>query len=443
MTQERHRVVVIGGGFGGLAATKALRRAPVDVTVIDQQGHHLFQPLLYQVATGILSEGEVARPLREVLRRQGNAAFLLGEVTDIDLENRRVTSAALGTTSVTRYDSLVVAAGGACSYVGNEQLADLAPGLKTVEDALRIRARIFSAFELAEQAEDTAARERHLTFAVIGGGPTGIELAGQIRDLARRSLRRNYQHIDPAMARVVLFESGDSLLPTYSQKLSFDVLAALAHVGVEVRRRAQVLRIEPHAVVYSYQGREERLPATVKLWAGGVAAAPLAGLLAEQTLVRRNRAGQLELRPDCTLPGHPEVFVVGDLMSTPGVPGVAQLAIQSGRFAARTIRDRQRGRATAIRFDYRDKGSLATIARFRAVAHLPHVRLNGLPAWLLWLAVHLVTLMGFGRRLSVALHWGLAFTLSSRPERVGTPQLADWPTAVLSHPPETRVQDVA
>jgi NADH dehydrogenase len=443
MTQERHRVVVIGGGFGGLSATKALRKAPVDVTVIDRQGHHLFQPLLYQVATGILSEGEVARPFREILRKQANAEFLLGEVTDIDLKHQRVTSSALGKATVTRYDSLVVAAGSSHSYFGNDQYAELAPGLKTVEDARRIRSQIFSAFEMADRAQDAATRARHLTFAVIGGGPTGIELAGQLRDLATRSLKGNYGHIDPAQARVVLFEAGETLLPTYEPELSVDTLAALAHVGVEVRRRAQVLRVEPHAVVYSYQGREERLAATVKVWAAGVAAAPLAGVLAEQTLVRRNAAGQLVLRPDCTLPDHPEVFVVGDLMSTPGVAGVAQLAIQSGRFAARVIRDRQRERLPVDRFVYRDKGSLATIARFRAVAHLPHARLNGLPAWLLWLGVHLVTLMGFGHRLSVLLHWTLAFTANSRPERVGTERLAAWPPIVLSEPRETEMRDVA
>ena len=332
----RHRVVVIGGGFGGLTATRALRKAPVDVTLIDRHGHHLFQPLLYQVATGILSEGEIARPLREVLRKQDNATVLLGEV---DRHRPRRTAPSRrrrwAPRVVTPYDSLVVAAGASYSYFGNEQFADLAPGLKSVDDALRIRSRIFSAFELADRAEDAATRDQHLTFAVIGGGPTGIELAGQIRDLARRSLRGNYRHIDPATARVVLLEAGDALLPTYGRTLSLDTLAALTHVGVDVRLGAPVVRVEPDAVVYASEGQEHRVPATTKVWAAGVAAAPLAGLLADQSSVERNRAGQLALRPDCTLPGHPEVFVVGDLMSVPGVPGVAQLAIQSGRFAAR------------------------------------------------------------------------------------------------------------
>jgi NADH dehydrogenase len=429
-------VVVIGGGFGGLTATRSLRKAPVQVTLIDRHGHHLFQPLLYQVATGILSEGEIARPLRDVLRRQRNATVLLGEVDTIDLENRTVTSHALGSSVVTPYDSLVVAAGASYSYFGNDQFADLAPGLKSIDDALRIRSRIFTAFELADRAEDASIREQHLTFAVIGGGPTGIELAGQIRDLARHSLRDNYDHIDPAAARVVLLEAADTLLPTYRRRLSLDALSALTRVGVDVRLGAKVVRVEPDGVVYVQEGREVWLPATAKVWAAGVAAAPVAGLLAAQATVERNRAGQLVLMPDCTLPGHPEVFVVGDLMSIPGVPGVAQLAIQSGRFAARVIRDRQGGTSAATTFAYRDKGSLATIARFRAVADLPHLKLNGLLAWLLWLGVHLVTLMGFGRRLSVTLRWTFAFILARRPERIGTPLQADWPAVTLAAPPQ-------
>ena len=427
----RHRVVVIGGGFGGLAATRALRNAPVEVTVIDRHGHHLFQPLLYQVATGILSEGEIARPLREVLRRQDNATVLLGEVTDIDLAGRTVTSQALGTTVLTTYDSLVVAAGASYSYFGNEHFADLAPGLKSVDDALRIRSRIFTAFELADRATDPATRTQHLTFAVIGAGPTGIELAGQIRDLARDSLRDNYSTIDPATAQVVLLDAGGVLLPTYAEKLSRNALAALTEVGVDVRLRAKVVQVEPDAVLYISQGRLVRLPCTVKIWAAGVSAAPLARTLADQTEVQRNNGGQLSLRPDCSLPGHPEVFVIGDLMNSPGVPGVAQLAIQSGRFAARVIRDRARGAVPATTFTYHDKGSIAVIARFRAVAHLRHVRVSGVTAWLLWLGVHLVTLMGFGRRMSVALRWAYAFTLARRPERVVTQVQADWPTGLF------------
>ena len=428
----RHRVVVIGGGFGGLSATRALSVAPVDVTLIDRNGHHLFQPLLYQVATGILSEGEIARPLRHVLRHQRNVEVLLGEVSAIDLESRTVTSCALGRTAVSPYDSLVVAAGASYSYFGNEGFADLAPGLKSIDDALQIRARIFSAFELAEKAVDLGSRRRHLTFAVIGGGPTGIEMAGQIRDLAAHSLKHNYRRIDPTTARVILLEAGEALLPTYGPRLSRQALAALSRVGVEVRLGARVTDVDPHGVVFEQQGGRHRVEATVKVWAAGVAAAPLAEVLANRGERQRNRVGQLELRADCSLPGHPEVFVVGDLMDTPGVPGVAQLAIQSGRFAAGVIRDRQEGRPPATRFEYHDKGSLATVSRFQALAKLRHVELSGSPAWLMWLGVHLVTLMGFGPRLSVALRWGFAFTLGRRPEQVGTARQSRWTHAQVA-----------
>ena len=422
-----HRVVVIGGGFGGLFATKALRRAGVEVVLIDRTGHHLFQPLLYQVATGILSEGQITRPLREELAKQANAHVLLGEVTEIDLAGRTVTSTAFGNSTSTPYDSLIVASGAAYSYFGHDECAAHAPGLKSVDDALEIRARIFAAFERAEAAQDEVERRRHLTFAVIGGGPTGIEMAGQIRDLARRSLKGNFASIDPADARVVLLEAAPSLLPTYGRRLSLRTVGALEEVGVEVHLDARVTGVDPHAVVYEHSGRVYRLEATTKVWAAGVAAGALATTLADQAGVERNRAGQLVLEPDCTLPGHSEVFVVGDLMSTPGVPGVAQLAIQSGRHAAHTIRARLEGRTDPRPFGYRDKGSLATIARFQAVASVRGLGFSGLPAWLFWLGVHLWTVMGFGRRLSVALRWAFAFVANRRPERVSTQLQAQWP----------------
>ena len=382
LTAPRHRVVVIGGGFGGLFATQALGRAAVEVVLIDRTGHHLFQPLLYQVATGILSEGQITRSLREVLAKQSNARVLLGEVSAIDLAGRTVTSSAFGRRVSTPYDSLIVASGSAYSYFGHDEFTAEAPGLKSVDDALEIRARVFAAFERAEAAQDDLDRRRHLTFAVIGGGPTGIEMAGQLRDLARRSLRRNFLSFDPADARVVLLEAAPTLLPTYGPRLSLRTVAALEEVGVEVLLDAPVTGVDPNAVVYTQAGRVHRLEASTKVWAAGVAAGSLATVLADQAVVERNRAGQLVLEPDCTLPGHPEVFVVGDLMSTPGVPGVAQLAIQSGRHAARTIRARLEGRCDPRPFVYRDKGSLATIARFRAVASVRGVGFSGLPAWL-------------------------------------------------------------
>jgi NADH dehydrogenase len=427
LTAPVHRVVVIGGGFGGLFATQALRRAAVEVVLIDRTGHHLFQPLLYQVATGILSEGQITRSLREVFAKQSNAHVLLGEVSQIDLAGRTVTSSAFGSSTSTPYDSLIVAAGAAYSYFGHDEFTADAPGLKSVDDALEIRARIFAAFERAEAAQGELERRRHLTFAVIGGGPTGIEMAGQIRDLARRSLKENFGSINPADARVVLLEAGPSLLPTYGPRLSLRTVRALEEVGVEVHLEARVTGVDPDAVVYEHAGRVHRLEATTKVWAAGVATGSLAATLADQAGVQRNRAGQLVLEPDCTLPGHAEVFVVGDLMSTPGVPGVAQLAIQSGRHAARTIRARLEGRTDPRPFVYRDKGSLATIARFRAVASVKGIGFSGLPAWLFWLGVHLWTVMGFGRRLSVALRWTFAFIANRRPERVSTQLQAQCP----------------
>jgi NADH dehydrogenase len=427
LTARAHRVVVIGGGFGGLFATQALRRAAVEVVLIDRTGHHLFQPLLYQVATGILSEGQITRSLRQEFAKQSNARVLLGEVIEIDLAGRTVTSTAFGRSTITSYDSLIVASGAAYSYFGHDEFTADAPGLKSVDDALEIRARIFAAFERAEAAQDEMERRRHLTFAVIGGGPTGIEMAGQIRDLARRSLQQNFGAIDPGDARVVLLEAGPSLLPTYGRRLSLRTVTALEEVGVEVHLEAPVTGVDADAVVYEHAGHVHRLEATTKVWAAGVAAGSLATTLADQAEVERNRAGQLLLEPDCTLPGHSEVFVVGDLMSTPGVPGVAQLAIQSGRYAAHTIRARLEGRTDPGPFVYHDKGSLATIARFQAVATVRGHGFSGLPAWLFWLGVHLWTVMGFGRRLSVALRWAFAFVANRRPERISTQLQARWP----------------
>jgi NADH:ubiquinone reductase (H+-translocating) len=426
-----HRVVVIGGGFGGLFATQALRRAPVEVILIDRAGHHLFQPLLYQVATGILSEGQITRPLRAVLAEQDNARVIVAEVTDIHLDSHMVETRSFGQTSRLRYDSLIVAAGAGYSYFGRDDLAVFAPGLKSIDDALEIRSRIFSAFERAEQAGDEAERRRHLTFAVIGGGPTGIEVSGQLRDLASRSLRHNFATIDPAAAEVVLLEASPSLLPTYGPRLSHRTADDLRRVGVDVRLNAKVTDVDSLEVVYEQEGRSHRLPATTKIWAAGVAGGPLGRTLADQTGVRRTRSGQLQLEPDCTLPGHPEVFVVGDLMSTPGVPGVAQLAIQSGRFAAHSIRRRLAGQADRRPFVYRDKGSLATIAKYRAVATIRGHGFAGLPAWVFWLVIHLWTVMGFGRRLSVLLRWLFAFAANRRPERVATMRQAQWPSGLV------------
>ncbi len=427
MNASRHRVVVVGGGFGGLFATRALSRAPVEVTLIDRNGYHLFQPLLYQVATGILSQGEIAKPLREILRRQANASILLGEVDTIDLAARTVTSSVLDRTTTTPYDSLILATGATHSYFGNDRFAVEAPGLKSIDDALEIRGRIFEAFEQADQACDEAERGRHLTFVVIGGGPTGIEMAGQIRELSQQSLRRNFRHMDPSSAKVVLLEAGPVLLPTFGSQLSGCTKRSLAGLGVDVRVNAKVVDVDSDAVTYERNGALERVQATTKIWAAGVRASPVGQLLTMASDATTNRSGQVAVNSDCSVAGHPEVFVVGDLMAVPGTPAVAQVAIQSGEYVARTISRRLEGGAPLDPFRYRDKGSLATISRFRAVASVRSFRSTGLLAWLLWLGVHLLSLCGFANRAFVGLHWALTFSSEQRAERAATPRQARHP----------------
>ena len=419
-----HRVVVIGSGFGGLSAARALDHPGVAVTVLDRTPHHLFQPLLYQVATGILSEGEITPATREVLARQDNARVLLGEVTDIDLEARLVTSRHDDRRTVTPYDSLVVAAGSTHSYFGHPEFAEHAPGMKSVDDAVRLRGRIYGAFETAELIEDPEERRPWLTFVVVGAGPTGVEMAGQLVELSRRSLRRNFRTFDPADARVVLLEAGPAVLPTFGPALSRRTLRDLERLGVEVRLDAPVVGVDELGVdigTADGHGRTERIEARVKVWAAGVRASPLGGLLAEATGSGLARGGQLDVLPDCSLRGHPEVFVVGDMMDQP-VPAVAQVAIQSGRFAAGQILARLDGRPTGAAFRYRDKGSLATISRFRAVAKIGRLSLVGTTAWLLWLVVHLLYLVCFKNRLLVLIHWAISFLGRGRSERTAPAQ---------------------
>ncbi len=394
------------------------------MTLIDRNGYHLFQPLLYQVATGILSQGEVAKPLREILRHQANASVLLGQVDAIDLGARTVTSSALDRCATTPYDSLILATGATHSYFGNDAFAAEAPGLKSIDDALEIRGRIFEAFELADQARDEDERRRHLTFVVIGGGPTGIEMAGQISELSRKSLRRNFRHMDPASARVVLLEAGPVLLSTFGSRLSSCTKRSLVDLGVDVRVNAKVVDVDPHGVTYERDGVREIVEATTKVWAAGVRASSVGQLLASGTGATTNRSGQVVVNADCSVAGHPEVFVVGDLMAVPGTPAVAQVAIQSGEYAARTISRRLQGRSHPDAFRYRDKGSLATISRLDAVASIRSFRMTGPLAWLLWLGVHLVSLCGFANRAFVGLHWALTFTSEQRAERAATPHQA-------------------
>jgi NADH dehydrogenase len=418
---RRHRVVIIGSGFGGLFAAKALRRAAVDVTLIARTTHHLFQPLLYQVATGILSEGEIAPATREVLRRHKNTRVLLGEVTSIDVASRTVSSEAPTGTTVTPYDSLIVAAGSGQSYFGNDRFAEFAPGMKSIDDALELRGRIFDAFEMAELASDPDEIDRWLTFVVVGAGATGVEMAGQISELARRTLPGDFRNIDPATARVVLLDAADAVLGNFGQKLSDKAARQLKHIKVDVQLGAKVVDMDATGIdVEDRDGTRRRIPSMCKIWAAGVAGSPLGGLLAEQTGATTDRVGRVELQPDLTLPGHPEVFVVGDMIA--GQPGVAQVAIQGGRYAAKQIKRRLAGRSPAAPFVYHDKGSMATVSRFHAVVSIKNLRFAGFIAWLMWLALHLFYIVGFKSRVTTLLHWTVSFVGRGRSERTATLQ---------------------
>jgi NADH dehydrogenase len=419
----RHRVVVIGSGFGGLFGTKAFKRADVDVTMVAKTTHHLFQPLLYQVATGILSEGEIAPPTREVLSSQKNTRVILGEVTGIDLEARTVTATVLNRETVTPYDSLIVAAGAGQSYFGNAQFAEFAPGMKSIDDALELRGRIFGAFELAEIAETEAEIERLLTFVVVGAGPTGVEMAGQIAELAHRTLNKDFRRINTRAARVILLDAAPQVLPPFGAKLGAKTKKALEKLGVEVQLGAMVVDVDERGLeVKDKDGTRRRIDAVTKVWAAGVSASPLGKTLAEQTGAKLDRAGRIGVNPDLTLPGHPEVFVVGDMIDLDHLPGVAQVAIQGAKYAAKEIIGRLEDKPPQKPFHYFDKGSMATISRFSAVALVGKLRLTGFIAWLMWLAVHLVYITGFKNRVTALLHWLISFIGRGRSERTSTEQ---------------------
>ena len=420
---RRHRVAIVGAGFGGLFAARALRRADVEVTVIDRTNHHLFQPLLYQLATGILSEGDIAPPIRDILRRQANATVLLGEVVDIDVGTRMLIVDALDRRTAVPYDSLIVAAGASQSYFGHPEFAVDAPGMKTIDHALELRGRIFGAFEMAEHASDTVERRRWLTFVVVGAGPTGVELAGQLAELSRRSLHRNFRHIDPAEARVLLLDAGPAILSAFPEALRDRATRDLRALGIEVHVGTAVTHVDERGLeTSSADPALRRIEAATKIWAAGVEASPLGRLLAERTGAAVDRAGRVKVAPDLTIPRHPEIFVVGDLMSLDGLPGVAQVAIQSGRHAATTIARRVVGDAARRPFRYRDLGTLATISRFRALAAVGRIEAAGFGAWLLWLVVHVVGLTGFKNRVAALFNWTIAFLGRGRPQRVITAQ---------------------
>lgn len=425
----RHRVVVVGAGFGGLFAIKALRRTDVDITLINGTAYHLFQPLLYQVATGILSEGEIAPPIREVLKRQKNVDVRLGWVQDVDVVNKTVSVSGPGIDYTVAYDTLIVAAGASQSYFGNDDFAEYAPGMKSIDDALELRARIFGAFEVADLQTDPADKERWLTFVVVGAGPTGTEMAGQIAELAHRTLPEQYQHIDTRKSRIILVDAVGAVLNTFGDHLSGRAHRQLAQLGVDVMLNTKVVGVDATGIeVESPQGRQ-RIPTMTKVWAAGVAAPGLAARLAEATGAKTDRAGRVMVEPDTTVPGHPEIFVLGDMMNLAGedgrpLPGVAQVAIQSGRHAAGQIKRRLAGKPDKQPFKYFDKGSLATISRFSAVASIGKLRLSGFIAWVVWVAVHLFYLVGFKNRVTAVLHWAVSFLGRGRSERVATQQQA-------------------
>ncbi len=419
---RRQRVVIVGAGFGGLFAARALRRAPLDVTVVDRTNHHLFEPLLYQVATGLLSVGAVAPAIRDVLRRDKQTRVLLGEVTDIDLAARELHLDTRGLRSVVPYDSLIVAAGTTQSYFGHDEFADLAPGMKTIDDALEVRSRIFGAFEMAEV--DSARRKHWLTFAVVGAGPTGVELAGQIAELARRTLKCDYRTFDPAQARIVLLDAGETVLATFPAPVQRRAHRDLEELGVDIRLGARVTGVDADGLsLENRDGSKGRIEAATKIWAAGVKGSPLGAILARQSAAEVDHSGRVKVLPDLTLPGHPEVFVVGDLMSL-GLPGVAEVAMQSGHHAAKTIARRANGDEKQRRFRYHDLGTLATIGRFRAILSVGPVRVTGLAGWLAWLVIHLTFLTGFKNRFTTLAGWTIAFLGRGRPQRTITEQQA-------------------
>lgn len=415
-----HRVVVVGGGFGGLPAARLLGHVDgVEVTLVDRRNHHLFQPLLYQVATGILPPGQIASPLRHVLRRLPNVAVELLEVVDFDLDRRVVHAVREPDEPIeVEYDSLIVAAGAGQSYFGHDEFAVFAPGMKTIDDAMELRRRILGAFEQAETAHTPDEQTAWLTVVIVGAGPTGVEIAGQIRELAVRSLRHEFRSIDPTSVRVVLVDGGDEPLAGFGDRLSKTAARELEHLGVTLQMRTRVTGVDAYGVDVETKAGSERIVARTVVWAAGVAASPLAAKLAAATGAATDRAGRVHVNEDLSLPGHPEVFAVGDMVAFDDLPGVAEVAMQGGLHAANTIKRRLHGDARVVRYHYRDLGSVASIGRFRAVCSVHGLRLSGFPAWLVWFFVHLAFLNGFGNRLTTMLRWATAMVGRSRPERV-------------------------
>jgi len=417
---DLHRVVILGGGFGGLSAAHKLKHAPVEITLLDRCNYHLFQPLLYQVATGSLSPANIAAPLRQILAGQKNTKVLLAEAVHIDAANRRV----ILSDGAVSYDTLVVATGATHQYFGHDEWEEFAPGLKTVEDATAMRGRILLAFEAAERERDPAKLKAWMTFVIVGGGPTGAELAGALGEIAHDTLSHDFRDIDPSQAQIILVEGADRALPSYPPKLSEAARKMLVKLGVMVRTGAMVTNIQAESVTIKEGDRTESIPTRTVLWAAGVLASPLGRILSKEAGATLDNAGRVVVHPDLTIPGHPEIFVIGDLanfshQTGKPLPGVAQPAIQQGAYVGKLIQARLRNKQLPP-FHYFDKGNLATIGRGAAVADLNWLQISGWPAWLLWVFIHLLYIVEFQNRLLILLQWAWLYITFDRSARLIT-----------------------
>jgi NADH dehydrogenase len=428
---DRHKVVIIGSGFGGLNAAQKLKNTDVDIKLIARTTHHLFQPLLYQVATGIISEGEIAPPTRLILRDQKNAQVLLGDVTHVDLASQTVTSELLGHDYTTPYDTLIIAAGAGQSYFGNDHFAEFAPGMKSIDDALELRGRILGAFEQAERSSDPERRKKLLTFVVVGAGPTGVEMAGQIQELSNQTLKGSFRQIDPTEAHVILLDAAPAVLPPMGEKLGLKAKARLEKMGVEIQLNAMVTDVDRNGItVKDSDGTIRRIESACKVWSAGVSASPLGRDLANQSETEIDRAGRVKVNPDLSIPGHPNVFVIGDMAFVEDVPGMAQGAIQGAKHVAKIIQNeakaREHGTIPKPRepFSYFDKGSMATVSKYNAVAQVGKLEFSGFIAWLAWLGLHLIYLVGFKTKIATLLSWAITFLSRQRGQLTITEQQA-------------------
>ena len=419
---DQRQVVIVGGGFAGLFAARALKGGPFSVTLVDRTPQHVFQPLLYQCATGILSEGQITAPLRRLLRDHRNVDCIVAEAVDLDAAGHEVLCRRPGGETMTvPYDRLIVAAGVQQSYFGHDEFAQWAPGMKSISDVLTIRRRVFGAFEMAETAPDRAEQQRWLTFALVGAGPTGVELAGQIRELATKTLRSEYRRAQPEDARVLLFDGGPKPLATFGPELSARATGSLRRLGVELHMETIVTHVGAEGIVVRDKaGGETRYDAATVLWTAGVEAPPFASAIARATGAQQDKAGRIDVQDDLTIAGHPEISVVGDVMSLRKLPGVAEVAMQTGMYAGRRVRHELEGQPALRSFRYYDLGSAAYIARGDAVVSAGRVHLSGFPGWFAWLFIHIAFLTGYRNRVGAILTWWLAFTRDLRRERAYT-----------------------